>query len=75
MLVPHMNNKIIMPLDTLLANILTSVKWTVNPLGKAYHFIVSVERLFRFERGWSGTTRCITNVGARGASMWTASQG
>ena len=75
MLVLHMNNEIIIPLDPLLANILASWKWTVKPLGKMYHFIVSVERLFCFERGWPGTTRCITRVRATGASVWTASRG
>jgi len=75
MLVPHMNNKIIIPLDPLLANILASGKWTVNPLGQVYHLVVSVECLFCFERGWLGATRRLTSVGARGASVWTASQG
>ena len=34
MLVSHMNNKIIIPLDSLLANILTSGKRAVNPFGQ-----------------------------------------
>ena len=75
MLVPHMNDKIIIPLDPLLANIFASGKWAVNPLSKVYHLIVSVERLLCFERGWLGTTRRLTSVGARGASMWTAFRG
>ena len=69
MLVSHMNNKIIIPLDPFLANILASGKWAVNPLGKMYYFIVSVERLLCFEGGWSGTARRLTSVGARGASV------
>ena len=73
MLVPHMNNKIIIPLNPLLANILASGKWAVNALGKVYHLVVSVERLLRFEWGWSGTARHLTSVGARGASVWSAS--
>ena len=75
MLVPHMNNEIIIPLDPLLANILASEKWTVNPLSKVYHLIVSVKCLLSFERGWSGTTRRITSVRAARASVWTASGG
>ena len=71
MLVPHMNNKIIIPLDSLLANILASGKWTVNPFGQVYHLIVSVERLLCFERSWLGATKHLTSVGARGASVWT----
>ena len=75
MLVSHMNNKIIIPLNPLLVNILTSGKWTVDPLCQVYHLIVPVERLFCFERGWSGTARRLTSVGATGASVWTASRG
>ena len=73
MLVPHMNNKIIIPLYPLLANILASGKRTVNSFGQVYPFMVSVERLFGFEWGWLGTARCGTSVGATGASVWTAS--
>ena len=75
MLVPHMNNKIIIPLDPLLANILTPRKWAVNSLGRVNHLIVSVECLFRFERGWSGAARHLTSVRARGASVWTTLRG
>lgn len=69
MLVPHMGHKIIIPLNPLLANILASGEWTVNPLDQVYHFIVSVERLFRFERSRPGTTRRTTSVGATGAGV------
>jgi len=75
MLAPHVNNKIIISLDPLLANLLASGNRTVNPPGKVNYLIVSVERLSRAERGRSGTIRCVTSVGPAGASMWTASPG
>ena len=50
MLVLHMNNQIIISLDPLLTNMLTSRNRTIETLGKVYYLIVSVERLFRFER-------------------------
>ena len=36
---------------------------------------MSVERLFRSERGQAGTVGCVTCVGATGASVGTASPG
>ena len=69
MLVPHINNKIIIPFDPLFANILAPGKLTVNAFGKVYHLIVSVECPFRFEWGGSGTARGSTSVGATGASV------
>ena len=75
MLIPHMSNKIIISLYPPLASILASEDWTVDPLGKVSQPIVSVERLFSFERGWPGTIWCVTSVGATGASLGTAFPG
>ena len=75
MLIPHMSNKIILSLDPLLANILASGDWTVDPLVKVSQLVVSVERLFGFERGWPGTIGRNTNVGATRASVGTVSLG
>ena len=68
-------NKIIIPLDPLLTNILASREWTVNPVDQMYHFIVAVERLFHFERSRPGTTRRTTSVEAAGARVWATSLG
>ena len=73
MLVLHMSNKVIIPLDSLLTNILTFGKWTVNPLNQVHHLIVSVKCLFRFERGGPGTIGCATSVGTTGAGVWATS--
>jgi len=75
MLVPHMSNEVIISLDPIFVDILTSENRTVKPSSKVHRLIVSVECLLRFERGSPSTSECAASVGATRASVWTASAG